>query len=141
MNEKPNPKKIGELTEQIIITELLKLDYIVSKPVGDNQRYDLIIESKRDGSLKKIQCKTGKYSNGVIISHLYSVRINKTGYFIQNYKNQVDYIIIYCYYNNISYIINPLEFGQSAYLRVEETKINSKVEHWARDYELQENNE
>ena len=39
-----NSKDIGNLGEHIAIVELLKNDIIVSRPLGDNARYDLILD-------------------------------------------------------------------------------------------------
>jgi hypothetical protein len=38
-----NPKDIGELTEQIVITELMKMGIKILKPIGDNNRYDIVL--------------------------------------------------------------------------------------------------
>jgi hypothetical protein len=47
--------RIGAITEEIIITELLKHDISVSRPVMD-EPYDLIAE--KNGQCFRIQCKT-----------------------------------------------------------------------------------
>lgn len=39
-----NSKDIGNLGEHIAIVELLKYGIIVSRPLGDNARYDLILD-------------------------------------------------------------------------------------------------
>jgi hypothetical protein len=39
-----NTKDVGNLGEHIAIVELLKADIIVSRPLGDNARYDLILD-------------------------------------------------------------------------------------------------
>ncbi len=39
-------KEKGELVEQIVITEFLKLGIPVSKTLGDNQPYDIIADIK-----------------------------------------------------------------------------------------------
>ena len=57
-----NPKEKGEITEYIIIAQLLKDGFSVSKPCGDSQRYDLLVdvESKilkiQTPSLGQISC-------------------------------------------------------------------------------------
>jgi len=44
--EKPkrNTKKIGDLSELEVAIALARAGYIVSKPLGDSHRYDLIID-------------------------------------------------------------------------------------------------
>ncbi len=49
-------KTKGELVEQIVITELMKLGVVVSKPVGDNQPYDILIDYK--DRIYKVQIRT-----------------------------------------------------------------------------------
>lgn len=39
-----NSKDIGNLGEHIAIVELLKNDIVISRPLGDNARYDLILD-------------------------------------------------------------------------------------------------
>lgn len=50
-------KTKGDIAEAFITARLLELGLTVLKPVGDNARYDLVVE--RDGTFKRIQCKTG----------------------------------------------------------------------------------
>lgn len=51
-----NTKDIGTLGEHLGIVELLKNDIAVSRPLGDNSQYDLIIDIR--GSLLRCQVKT-----------------------------------------------------------------------------------
>lgn len=55
----------GRYREAFITARLLELGLTVLKPVGDDARYDLVIE--RDGSFTRVQCKTacvdGRASN------------------------------------------------------------------------------
>lgn len=60
-----NTKQVGEISEASILAELLKKGYSVSKPFGDNQHYDLIIDD--GGKLLKAQCKTATLSNGSLV--------------------------------------------------------------------------
>lgn len=53
----------GDLTEQIVITELKRREISVSTPVGDNERYDVIIEQP-EGDLLRAQIKTGRLKTG-----------------------------------------------------------------------------
>ena len=51
-----NSKDVGNLGEHIAIVELLKLGVSVSRPLGDNARYDLILEI--NGTLYTAQVKS-----------------------------------------------------------------------------------
>ena len=48
---------IGEITEQQVALEFLKLGYLVSKPLVQSSRYDFIVDINHN--LYKIQVKTG----------------------------------------------------------------------------------
>lgn len=52
-----NTKALGELSQAKIIARCLELGFSVSIPFGDNQRYDLILDTA-DMGLLKVQCKT-----------------------------------------------------------------------------------
>lgn len=43
-----NSKDIGNIGEHIAIVELLKANVIVSRPLGDNARYDLILDINKN---------------------------------------------------------------------------------------------
>lgn len=89
-----NTKQIGELSEAFIVAKLLEAGYSVSRPIGDNQRYDLIIDS--DGELYKVQCKTANVeANGSISFPLCSTYAHRGGA-RKNYLNQVDFVMAYC---------------------------------------------
>lgn len=47
----------GEITEQQVVIEFLKLGYLVSKPLVQSSRYDFIVDINH--KLYKIQVKTG----------------------------------------------------------------------------------
>lgn len=52
-----NHKEMGERSEAIIIGRLVYSGYVVLKPYGENQRYDLVIEDG-DKRFWHVQCKT-----------------------------------------------------------------------------------
>ena len=51
-----NSKDVGNLGEHIALVELLKAGIIISRPLGDNARYDLILDI--DGELYTCQVKS-----------------------------------------------------------------------------------
>jgi len=73
-----HPKAVGEKTEAIIIAELIKKDYVVLLPFGDNQRYDLVIHHNNE--FIRVQCKTGRLRNGAIVFNTISIGVNTKGY-------------------------------------------------------------
>jgi len=46
----------GELAEMMFQVEATKREYVVSKPFGDNQTYDFIVE--KEGIVKRVQIKS-----------------------------------------------------------------------------------
>jgi hypothetical protein len=61
---KRNTKAIGDLSELEVAIALARAGYIVSKPLGDSHRYDLVID---DGeTLSRVQVKTGRLNLGAI---------------------------------------------------------------------------
>lgn len=69
-----NTKNIGDLGEYIGLVELLKHGITISKPIGDNSRYDLILDvdgelftcqvkSKTTGDLEKVDFHLNSVSN------------------------------------------------------------------------------
>jgi hypothetical protein len=60
-------KSIGDLSEMAVALALARTGYLVSRPVGENRRYDLIID--KGGVLSRVQVKTGRLRNGAIVFH------------------------------------------------------------------------
>ena len=62
--QKRNTKAIGDLSELEVALALVRAGYLVSKPLGDSHRYDLIID---DGErLARVQVKTGRLYGEVV---------------------------------------------------------------------------
>jgi hypothetical protein len=52
-----NTKQVGDISEIMVLAELVKRDYTVSVPFGDNDPYDLIVDIEDE--LYRVQVKTG----------------------------------------------------------------------------------
>lgn len=130
-----NSKNIGEKTEAIILAHLIKKNYSVSLPFGDNQRYDMIVD-KGDGKLLRGQCKTGKYKNGIIVFNACS--IDRDTYKRENYKGQIEIFLVYCPQLDKIYEIDVnINSNTDVSLRVDPCKNNqSKLINWAKDFEI-----
>ncbi|MBV9027376.1 MAG: hypothetical protein JO311_02055, partial [Candidatus Eremiobacteraeota bacterium] len=87
-------KSIGDLSELIVATALARKGYVVSKPIGENSRYDLIIEG--DNGLARVQVKTGHLRNGAILFNAYSSHYHRRGGGCKSYVRQVDFFAVYC---------------------------------------------
>jgi hypothetical protein len=135
-----NSKHKGEISEAVVISEFLKLGIPVSKPFGDNQPYDLIIDV--EGILKKIQVKTGRLRDGVVVYNTIATTNTYIKKYVKNsnrsYKGKIDFIAIYCPINNRCYLVSIDECVKTAgSLRVDKT-INSQIKNikWAHNYVL-----
>lgn len=86
-------KAIGARTEGAVLAQLLKCGKTVLMPVGENQRYDLVVD---DGErFVKIQCKTGRRSGGVIEFNACSTHHHR-GSGARDYRGEVDYFGVAC---------------------------------------------
>ena len=88
-------KDVGDIAEVAITLNALKKGWSVSKPVGENQRYDLILD---DGvSLLKVQCKSAKLKQEIISASLTRMTRLKDKYKRETYTEQeIDAFGIYC---------------------------------------------
>jgi hypothetical protein len=130
-------KSVGELSEQFIIANLLKLGLVVSKLIGDNQPYDLIIDFNR--RLFKVQIKTGTLENGVVKFKAVRSRINTNQHFLNHYTaEEVDLFMIYCIELDKCYFV-PFEIcpAFNVFLRIDDTK-NSQAKNirFAKEFEF-----
>ena len=129
-------KRKGEISESIIISEMLKKELNVSIPFGENTPYDLIID--RNGELEKIQCKTGKLKEGVIRFNTVSTRSNFSETSEKSYKGRIDKFMVYCPDLDSLFEIPEEEASKGKMkLRVKEPENNqTKGINWAEDYKL-----
>jgi hypothetical protein len=126
-------KSIGELSELLVALALGRLGYYVSKPLGENARYDLVID--KDGKLSRVQVKTGRLRNGTIVFHTYSSHAHRGGS-CKPYTNQIEFFGVYCPELHSVYLI-PIEDTArlSGTLRVKETKNRQHAQiRWAQPY-------
>ena len=130
-----NSKAGGERREGVILGRLLELGRTVLLPFGNNQRYDLVVDSGR-GAFIRGQCKTGRYRNGVVT--FASCSTNGFTGKSQTYKDQADVFWIYCPELRKVYEVPVEAVGvKRGYLRVDAPRSRQKcMIRWARDYEL-----
>ena len=128
-------KSIGDLSEAMIVARLLRLGRVVLKPVGDNTRYDLVINDG-DGFLR-VQCKTGRLRFGAVSFPACSSTAHVNGKH-QDYRGQVDIFGVYCPDIDKCYLIPVDVVGKrEGAIRVNAPKNNqTKGLHLAVEYEL-----
>lgn len=126
----------GDLTEQIVITELKRREISVSTPVGDNERYDIVIEQS-DGDLLRAQVKTGRLKEGTVRFNGQSQHTNASGHTYERYGDDIDCFVVYCYDTDQTYLIPSCEVGASMYLRVDSPNKDTRQVNWAEEYRLE----
>ena len=134
-----NTKQKGDIAVSRIISRLLELEYSVSIPFGDCQKYDLIFDDK--GDLKRVQVKTGLYLNGVIKFKVCSISRRSKGKDIyQRYPASIDYFGVFCPQLNKTYLIpfsTISHLKTDATIRVDIPKNNQKENVlYAKEFEL-----
>jgi hypothetical protein len=98
-------KTKGGIGEALILADILRRGYRVALPVGEDCRFDLIVE--REGVLEKVQCKYTESRNGVISV----ICRNCNSRSVKKYSSsEVDWIACYdnttdkCYYIPSSFL-------------------------------------
>lgn len=120
----------GDLTELLVAAELKKRGIAVSEPIGNNERYDLVLEQP-SGALLRAQVKTGRLKDGTIRFKGVSQHTNSAGHVYKPYGNDIDCFLVYCYDTDQTFLLNSNEVGTKMYLRVEEPKKRTSQVNWA----------
>lgn len=135
-----HPKLIGDRACAIVMARLIQIYEAVLLPFGENQRYDLVIET--DDGFLRVQCKTGRLRGGAIrfpcCSVTYEHASPRKGFSTRDYRGAADLFGVYCPETDGVYLV-PVECvgRNSGYLRVEPTKNNqAQGIRWASDYEV-----
>ena len=128
---KNNTKVKGDATEGAVLAELLRLRLPVLIPFGDNQRYDLVVDS--GGRFVRVQCKTGCLRNGCVLFRACSS--NRKGV-KSAYHGHADVFGVYCEALDTVYFVKVDEVGVSTTsLRVEKALNGQESGRRAADYE------
>lgn len=97
----------GNLSEAKILAALVAAGYFVSVPFGDGHKYDLVID---DGQrIQRVQCKTGRVRNGVLLFCAYSQSGN--GAVKMNYRGLADLFAVLNPDNDKVYLVPVDEVG------------------------------
>lgn len=124
-----NSKDKGNIGEAVFMAEMIKQGCIVSKPFGDNARYDFIVDV--EGKLLKFQvkyCNSTNENQGIVCPCASSTN-HTTNKHYSTYENDVDYMAFYIApYDKIA-IVSLKEIGnkKSIVLR-NEKPLNGQTE-------------
>src|SRR5262245_34355521 len=128
---------IGERTEAIILAEFLKAGYVVLLPSGDNQRYDMVLDT--GGRFLRVQCKTARLvSGGAVLSFATASTYAHRGGVRKGYRNDVDVFAVYSPDTGQAYIL-PVDQVGDAEVRLRLTPaLNGQMKNvrYAKDYLL-----
>lgn len=127
----------GVATEATVIAKLKQRGIPVSVPFGDNERYDIIVETP-DGRPLRIQIKTGNYSGGVVKISGKSQHTNAEGHQYKQYQGDTDYFLGYNDTLDTMYLVPESDVGTKIHLRVDEPKQSHGTINWAETYEFDE---
>lgn len=134
---KRDTKTKGDISELRVALALAEAGYAVSKPLGENQRYDLIAD---DGErLLRVQVKTGRIRGSVVKSNCASTHGHRrTQLKIRPYTGQIELLAVYCPENRKVYLVPEADLTRSIiHLRLVAPRNNmTKTIRWASRYEL-----
>lgn len=135
-----NPKAIGERSEAIILAAVIRRGWAASIPFGNNQRYDLIVDTGR--RLARVQCKTGRIRDGAVRFNTCSA--NGFTHKKRHYGGAIECFAVYCPDNDKVYLVPVTLLRKSTMaLRISplaERAPRSRIA-WALDYELRDDTE
>ena len=85
----------GAIAETAIALEATKLGFVVSRPMTEGRRYDLIIDT--GSCLLRVQCKWAKRRRGVVVVDTTTRRSTPQGYVFTTYTaDEIDGVAAYC---------------------------------------------
>lgn len=133
-----NTSHLGEISRTQIIAALTLQGKTVLVPLGDHQRYDLVIDT--GGMFRRVQCKTGRLADGAILFNPCSIdsRSKQGGCIRKGYGEEIDFFGVYCPDNHCCYLVPVADAARTGCsLRIETPRNGQKARiRWAGDYEI-----
>jgi hypothetical protein len=123
----------GDLTEATVVAELKRHEVPVSLPFGDNERYDVVIESP-SGQLLRAQIKTGWYRDGVVQFKGYSQHTNSEGNTYKPYGDGIDCFLVYSHEVERLFLVWEAEVDANMSIRIEAPEQQHDSTNWADEY-------
>ncbi|WP_293028579.1 group I intron-associated PD-(D/E)XK endonuclease [Natronococcus sp.] len=117
-----NTKQVGDETEAKIMAALIAEGYTVSVPFGDNESYDLVLDTGT--ALKRVQYKTGWIEDDVVRFKTTSKTTSNGEVVRTDYEDKIDAFAVRCRDTEQLYWVPSEDAGaKSTYLRVTEPEI------------------
>ena len=128
-----NSKAVGDETEARAISKLISCGYSVSIPFGDNDKYDLVVDTGDD--LYRIQCKTGWSNKADTFRFNTHSQTTKDGvYHEDTYQGAIDAFLVYYPEKDQFYWIGAADATEQKM----ELRFESEIDHpsinWAAAY-------
>jgi hypothetical protein len=103
-------------------------------PVGESARYDLVID--KEGKFSRVQVKTGRLRNGVILFNAYSSHYHRKSSSCKPYTDEIDFFGVYCPELSSVYLIPIAATARlSGTMRVHPTRNGQSSQvRWAQPY-------
>ncbi|MDQ2050953.1 group I intron-associated PD-(D/E)XK endonuclease [Natronolimnohabitans sp. A-GB9] len=132
-----NSKAVGDRTESKALAKLIECGYSVAVPFGDNEKYDLVVDS--GDTFYRVQCKTA-WSNkeGTIRFNTHSQTTKDGVYHEQTYQDAVDAFLVYYPENGQFYWIETTDAPEQKMELRFESEIDHPAINWAETYEFDE---
>ena len=113
-----HPKEVGDASQAMILVRLVQAGMNVLVPFGENVRYDYVVE-ERDGTFTRVQCKTGRMRDGVVIFPTCSVTYhhpNNRGMraYRHDYRKDADLFGVYCPETDAVYLVPVNHVGPNS---------------------------
>jgi hypothetical protein len=134
----------GDIGEAYAAAKMLEKEWVVLKPIGDNRKYDLVID--RGLGFEKVQVKSTQCVNGCLIAATLTLHnTTKKSKAIQYTLDEVDLFCIYDRESRNLYLVDAKEYTEDddftirkcIRLRIDMPKNNqTKGVVWAKDYIL-----
>src|SRR4051794_35327712 len=122
------PSQKGALAEAAFAFHATRLGFGISRPVGEGERYDLILDARP--SLLRVQCKWGSKRGDVIAVSLRTHRVSYTRSITTTYTaEEVDAVGVYCPALDRCFLV-PIEVvsgRRGLYLRLAPSKNNQRT--------------
>jgi hypothetical protein len=132
------PTAKGAIAELAIASAATQQGIVVSRPMTEGVRYDLIFDIR--GDLLRVQCKWANFRNGVVVVVPRTNRTTPSGYVRGTYSAvEIDVIAAYCHALGEVYLIPIAELDGRTYLhlRITPTRNNQVLGvKWAETYRL-----
>jgi len=109
----PNTKRTGELAEAAFVVKAAGLGFAVSKPWGDSERYDFMLDAGHRIWRVQVKCTESLNANGYQVQSTYTDHKKKGHYTAQD----VDVLVAYILPLDLWYVVPAHAFPASASLR------------------------